>query len=482
MIMRRAIELLGTTAFFSTLFLISAASCATSADAGDHIYASRRVDLATARPVKRPVKRTVRWRRSMVSQAASGKALGEIPPKPLDGSLVKGEVRRVGFVEDFHGYVEPGCGCGDVICDCGEAVCGIEPGCDCGHGGECVCGVEVVEPGCAYVQPECGYVEAPGCGIEGCTECGIAPLHAPVCGSDVIVDYGCDSCAGAAHSSVPVFFPLLECNWKRFDFFCGSQGFKGPANFASINANNPDQRIGSSSFGFFQGFNEGRSLKHLLGFDISSQFGLRATQSNISGADFSTARRHQIFLTAGLFRRVDYGLQLGLAVDYLNDDWYYQVDLAQLRGEISWNTGGVITYGFQYMVGVDDDVSDTVVRDLSGNIVRSTDFFEATDQYRFMLKRKINRCGSYTGFVGWTDDDDGLVGSLLEMPLNHCLLMNSGATYLIPEQGRNSGGNQHESWNISLGLTWRPGGISYGRLNRPMFDVADNGTFIVNRR
>ncbi len=490
MIMRRATELLGTTAFLASLFLFAGPMGARSVDAGDQKQGARRVNIANARPAKRSVKP----RRSMISQAATGKALAQAPPKPLDGSLVQGDVRRVGFLEDFHGFPsEPGCGCGEVICDCGEAVCGVEPGCgvpvgcDCGYGDQCSCGVEagcgieIMEPSCEYVEPGCGFVE-PGCGFvePGCgfvePGCG-----APACGSE-IVDCGCDSCAADCSPGCPIFLPYLRIDWRRFDFFAGTQGFKGPANYASINANNPNQRIGSGSFGFYQGFNEGRSLNPWLGADLAAQFGLRATQSNLSGADFTSDTRQQIFLTGGFFRRVDFGLQLGLVVDYLHDEWYFQTDLAQLRGECSWNTGGVLTYGFQYMVGVNSNQSRTSVRDLNGNTVVSMDDFEATDQYRIFLRRKLNGCGSYSGFAGWTEGDDGLIGSLFDIPLNRTLLLNTGATYLIPREGNENGGNQQESWNISLGVTWRPCGISRGRYSRPMFDVADNGTFIVTRR
>ena len=276
-----------------------------------------------------------------------------------------------------------------------------------------------------------------------------------------------------------LFLPVLKCDWNRFDFFMGSQGFKDPANFAAINASNPNQRGGSGSFGFYQGFNFDQPFPQ---YGISGQFGLRATQSNLSGADFTRETRHQIFLTAGLSRRVDYGLQLGLAVDYLNEDWYYQTDLVQLRGEVSWNDGHVMTYGFQYMVGVSDDTVETLATDFSGNAVRSNEFFEATDQYRFIVRRKLGRCGYYTGFSGWTDDNDGLIGSSVDMPLTSCLLLNTNGTYLVPNEGRNRRGNEQESWNLSLGITWRIGGVSYGRQTRSLFDVADNGTFILNRR
>ena len=65
------------------------------------------------------------------------------------------------------------------------------------------------------------------------------------------------------------------------------------------------------------------------------QVGYRGVSSHYSGASFAEDSRDQGFLTAGLFRRVDWGLQGGAVVDILFDDWYYNsLTLTQLRGEL----------------------------------------------------------------------------------------------------------------------------------------------------
>ena len=102
--------------------------------------------------------------------------------------------------------------------------------------------------------------------------------------------------------------------------FGGVQGFTGPAN-----------RGGSGSFGFHEGFNWGLPLGGL-----AWQWGANWTQNNFDGSIFTADQRNQILLTAGLFRRVDWGLQGGVVVDYLHDDWYTTANLLQLRGELSW--------------------------------------------------------------------------------------------------------------------------------------------------
>jgi hypothetical protein len=295
-------------------------------------------------------------------------------------------------------------------------------------------------------------------------------------------DCGCDSCVASCSPGCPIFLPYFKINWRRFSFFAGSQGFKGPANFASINENDLDQRIGSGSFGYYQGFNEGRSLNRWLGADLAAQFGLRATQSNLSGADFTSDKRYQVFLTGGVFRRVDFGLQFGLVLDYMRDDWYYQSDLTQLRGEVSWNNARSLTYGFQYMVGTNNSQSTATTTIPGEDPVFTLVDFEPNNQYRLFLRRRLMRCGEGYAFAGWTDSDDGLVGSAVEIPVSGTMLLNTGATYLVPKSRGSLGANQRESWNISMGFTWRPGGTGWGRYSRPLFDVADNGTFMVKRR
>ncbi len=368
----------------------------------------------------------------MVAQAAAGRMMDTPPEAPLDGSLVRDDVRQVGFLEDFVGC-QNGCG---AVCDCGDA--------------------------------------GPSCGME--TSCGVEPA----CGMEINGDCSCNSCCGI--ESIPVFLPLMRVNWCRFQFFAGVQGFTGPMSYANTNAASPTSRSGSSSFGFYEGVNEGRSLKRWLGWDMAAQLGFRATQSNLTGSEFSNSDRNQIFVTGGLFRRVDYGLQYGGVLDYLNDDWWFDGNLTQIRGELSWKTEGCHTFGFQYMAGLGDDSSTTSVRSAAGPIIHSTIDFEPIDQYRLFYRRLLAGSGDWSAFGGWTEHSDTIVGASMHMPLRQNLVLATGSTYLIPNEGSNSFGNREEGWNISMGLVYRPGGpAGCGRYCRPLFDVADNGTFMVQR-
>lgn len=375
---------------------------------------------------------------SLIRRAAHGEVIDEMPPSRIPPS----EIAQVGHA----------CGCNE--CNAayhaghigyGEVVCGAEP----------ACGIEV---GCGF---EPTFPFEPNCGLE------------PGCGG-----YGCD--VGACNECVGIHLPILRIDWRRFDFFAGVNSFSGPANHASDGL---PLRGGSGSFGFYQGFNEGRSLNRLLGLDLSSQLGVRATQSSLSGAEFTEDARNQVFVTGGLFRRVDFGLQYGLVVDYLYDDWWYRNNLTQLRGEISWNDNCGREFGYQFMASSDSSTSRTRLIGAGGVIANGTVSFEPTNQHRLFLRGNTARGASYMAFAGGTDRGDGLLGGILTSNFRTRFAVQGGVTYLIPSESNRAGGFENEAWNLSMGIVFRPGGKhGAGRYCRPMFDVADNGTFLVDRK
>ena len=363
--------------------------------------------------------------------------------------------------------------CGPV-CDCGECVSEIGCGIERTHGYFGLgCGIDSLFSQCrgcdgscdqcdgAIYQPTEIYLEGDGCGREIMDEC------------------GCDACNPC--DSEPTLLPRIRFNWCRYEFMAGVQGHTGPLNHIEINTSNGNDRTGSGSFGFYEGFNRGKSMDQLLGLDIATQIGVRGTQNNLSGTAFTTDTRHQVFVTAGFFRRVDYGVQYGLVLDYLNQDWYFQSNSLQLRGELSWRTRECDTYGFQFMAGVREETISATVIDQTGSPLSEDLDIKPTDQFRFFYRRPLAGNGQYDLMVGWTDNNDGLLGASFNLPLTHHCSLSSGATYLIPHEGTNSGGFAEENWNISVGLVYRPGGPrGCGRYCRPLFDVADNGTFMLD--
>ncbi|MEM9364675.1 MAG: DUF6666 family protein [Planctomycetota bacterium] len=371
--------------------------------------------------------------------------------------LIRRPVSRVeptGYLDGPVGY-----GMSGTCSDCG-------PVCDCG----------VVEPGCG-MEVGCGVESLVGleplCGMEAYGDC----LMTPECGCDAC-DSGCTPCV----ETFPLFLPILRVDWNRFEFFAGTQGFKGPLNYPALDVAG-QTRGGSGSFGYHQGFNEGRSLRPLWGLDLAAQFGLRATQTNPDGEEFTTENRTQIFLTGGFFRRVDYGLQYGVVVDYLNDDWFYQTDLVQLRGELSWRTGTCHEFGFHWMAATNDDLITTIVDDGAGGTVSATQGIEASNQYRAFYRRLMGKTGKWTSFIGGTDDEHVILGSTLDVPLSKTFSLQAGSTYFVAQDDAPFAENEWEGWNISLGIAFRPcGGLRMSPYARPMFDVADNGSFFVIRK
>ena len=376
-------------------------------------------------------------------------------------------VQQSGFAGSYASHCDP-------VCDCGECVTEIGCGLDQRRGFfEVGCGIESLFSRCHGCQSGCNECDGimhdlPGTYLEG-----------DGCGMELLGDCGCDACNPC--NDEPTLLPRIRFNWCRYEFFGGVQGHTGPLNHVAIDTGNGIDRTGSGSFGFHEGFNRGKSMNRLLGLDMATQFGVRGTQNNLSGTAFTTDTRHQVFVTAGVFRRVDYGVQYGLVLDYLNQDWYFQSNSLQLRGELSWRTRECDTYGFQFMAGVREETVSASIIDETGTTLSADVGLKPTDQYRFFYRRPLARNGEYDMMVGWTDNKDGLLGANFTMTLSHHCSLRSGVTYLIPYEGKNSGGYEQENWNISVGLVYRPGGPrGCGRYCRPLFDVADNGTFMLD--
>ena len=266
--------------------------------------------------------------------------------------------------------------------------------------------------------------------------------------------------------------PCPRIQWERYTFFSGVNAFTGPLN-----------RGGQGSFGFMEGFNYGRDLSYVGQGRLSAQLGMRATQTNLSGSDVTNEDRKQIFLTAGIFRRADWGLQGGAVVDYLHDDWYYDLDLVQVRTEISWQYPDSHELGIWMAFDSDHGRTNSLVGKINPSIV--TEDWESTDLYAFFLRKSIPSAG-ITGRImgGFTGNKDGLLGLDCSVPVNEKWTIEANAMYLIPEEGSATTGYSEEAWNIGFNFVYYPGcrstyDVDY---NRPLFDVGSNGNFFVDRK
>lgn len=300
-----------------------------------------------------------------------------------------------------------------------------------------------------------------GAALDGdCADCGTA------CGCDgAAVDCGgCGTCTGC----------LVPCPVVAFDnieLFAGTQSFSGPLN-----------RGETGSFGFHYGVNWGLPVPCMPNQPFGFQVGYRGVSANYSGASFTDDSRSQTFLTGGLFRRVDWGLQGGIVLDMLSDQWYYNdLTLTQLRGELSWVFPACHELGFLFTAGTKTS-SATSSHLINGRRLSLVEDYEATDLFAGFYRRRFEAVGNGYGrvFAGFTGNSGGLVGADFSLPLTESWELRTGFTYLIPQDGNSRVAYLEEAWNVALTMVWYPGqrkavGTDYFR---PLFDVADNGIFI----
>jgi hypothetical protein len=270
--------------------------------------------------------------------------------------------------------------------------------------------------------------------------------------------------------------------WCRFDIFAGVTAFNNALNYAG-KSTSPWSGDGSGSFGFQEGFQWSDQIPGLFYGELGSQFGLRAIQANLSGAEFTTDTRNQLYLTAGLFRRVDYGIQGGVAVDYLAERWYLNTDLVQVRSELSYLFNPYQDFGFRAANGVQSSNATGSIHNDSGALVSTTASFSAVDQYRFFYRHHLceGQGAKLEGSLGWTEQRNGLLAAMIEAPLTPELWIQSSFTYAVPSDSVTVADHQSELWNAGLMLVWTPSVHCRSARDyyRPLFQVADPGSFLV---
>lgn len=266
--------------------------------------------------------------------------------------------------------------------------------------------------------------------------------------------------------------------FRQGEYFAGAQAFQA----AAFQVPQLQDRLGDCSFGFYAGTNVGIPLCRLTCGLVSGQIGVRTVQSDYSGDLFASDNRDQLFVTTGLYRRVDYGLQFGVVMDYLRENWFTQVDLIQLRGDLAWVYPSGHAFGFRFAENVQDDLTDGIL-----NGARFFDMQTSTyDQYRFYFRNGCVNGGWSDFFLGWTDEQHVIGGMEYDIPVSECWALQSGFTYFFPQDTPQAGalaGNSNDAWNVFVGLTWRPQGRCwYRNYDQPILPVADNGSMVLRRR
>lgn len=278
------------------------------------------------------------------------------------------------------------------------------------------------------------------------------------------------SCGPCGRGNNCCLIPCPNLSFDKFEFFAGADGFTGPLN-----------RGEGGSFGFHEGVNWGSPVP--CSEFLSMQIGGQAIQSTFSGSDITDEDRRQFFVTAGLFRRVDWGLQGGVVIDFMHDEWYYEaIDPTQLRAELSWVFPRGHELGVWATHGINNATGESTIQTSPTTSITLTEGWRSTDIYAAFYRRQFAECGaSGRIFAGITDSSDGLVGADFNVPISESWAVRSDFAFLIPTEGRQQAGNVDESWNLSIGLVWYPGCRTARSkdYHRPLFNVANNGSFFV---
>ncbi len=292
----------------------------------------------------------------------------------------------------------------------------------------------------------------------GCDSCDSGCCGGSRCGG------GCGegACGDCGHCIRCICIPFPRPQYLEVSL--GVTGFKGPAD------------VGQSVAGSF-GFSEAVNLGGRLPFtnwtcnEIGYQLGYRAVQSNLHGTTTSGDIRSQSFFTVGLFEHNPVGLQYGVAWDWLRDEYNMNMDISQLRAQLSVVSPRGNEIGALVAIGTKNDK-------------QNNSLYEATDQFRFFYRKPLDCGGDLRFFGGFTGEQDGLVGFDGVVPLCECWDLAFDATYLIPDEDNGLAAASDEAWNLGIHFVWNiRGGSRSNRCNpyRPMFNVADNGSFIIGQ-
>ncbi len=319
----------------------------------------------------------------------------------------------------------------------------------------------------------CGGAVYSGVVSEVVSDCGSCGSCGP-CGLDVPC---CDRGGCPPGTFENCWIGRLGLILQNAEYFVGATAFKGPS--FTTPGTDTFQQTHDCNFGLYGGVNLGIPLCKLSCGLLSGQIGARTVQSDFNGSTYTPEGRDQLFLTGGIYRRVDYGLQAGVAYDYLQENWFTDTQVSQLRVDVGWVYPGGTTLGFRSATNLDNDLTNGVINGIPFNGLVTT----TLDNYRFYARRNGNWGGYSDLFAGWTDDNRTILGVDCDLPLSDCVAVRSGLTYVFADNVEGVGGTDSDSWNLYMGFSLRPRGLSwYQNYDRPMFDVADNGSMLLLRQ
>jgi hypothetical protein len=324
---------------------------------------------------------------------------------------------------------------------------------------------EIIEPGMTQFEPM-GQDGPLASG--GCASCGRSSGGCGTCDT-------CGSCGSACDD-------CCDAGWEVFDGHCGPL-LRGLSVFAGADAfKGPLDRGTNGNFGVNEGLNLARPLGDPWG--CGYQIGVNFVQTDFSGApliqdtNIRAAYRKQYFATAGIFQRaLCGGFQWAVAYDYLYDMYYQNSSLQQIRSETGYVIDDCNEIGYYGAYGLGTDVDRT-----------KTGFkLEPTDMFVFFFRHNFENGGDGRVWGGATGNGDGLLGVDLWVPLGKGFALENRINYMIPGRGTHGTTDPsqvRESWGMVAQLVWYPGMNARCQQQnpyRPMFNVADNSLFMVDR-
>jgi hypothetical protein len=226
-------------------------------------------------------------------------------------------------------------------------------------------------------------------------------------------------------------------------------------------------------------------------FGVGWQVGARGVQTNfqpttltVDGVPYTKGSRDQVFVTTGFFTRAfeGRGLQGGAVYDYLSDGWFADINVAQIRSELSY-VWGYHEIGYWGAHNVTEQLAIFTPR-------RETRLTGTTlDLYTAFYRLHFGDANEWRVWGGASGNGDGIVGSSMRAPMTRSLALEGTFTYLIPKQTEQAALDEigtissfgPAAWNVSVNLVYYPAGRARRSLAspyRPLFDVADNGSMI----
>ena len=270
--------------------------------------------------------------------------------------------------------------------------------------------------------------------------------------------------------------------WKWYRDFTASAGVTSFTNATDLGLN--------GNFGVNEYLNW--AMPFWNAFGVGWQLGVRGVQTDFQpnsvtaadGSVFGKNSRDQVFVTTGFFTRAfeGRGLQGGAVYDYLSDAWFNEVNVAQIRSELSyvWGYHEIGYWGAQNILEQNSLLSRRRTTRVTGTTV---------DIYAAFYRLHFGDANEWRAWGGATGNGEGIFGSSLRAPMSRSLALEGTFTYLVPKQSRTAtidniglvSTYSPAAWNVSVNLVYYPARRSRRSLAspyRPLFDVADNGSMI----